>query len=197
MNNRKSSIERTTTETQIKCELTIEGTGQYNISTGIKFFDHMLELLTRHGAFDLNIDAKGDLDVDQHHLVEDVGIVLGEAFLDALGDKKGINRAGYFLMTMDETLANVALDFSGRPHSVVNTDLDQPLVGDLQCELIDHFFESFANAAKCNLHVNIHYGKYSHHKAEACFKAFGRALRVACSKDAQLKETLPSTKELL
>lgn len=194
---RKSEVIRDTTETQIKCSLTIEGQGKYNISTGINFFDHMLELLTRHGVFNIDLNAKGDLHIDQHHLVEDTGIVLGEAFNNALGDKKGINRAGYFVMPMDETLAVAAIDFSGRPHSTIDTQLDVPTVGDLESELVDHFFESFASSAKCNLHIKVLYGKYSHHKVEGCFKAFARALRVACSQDKQLGEMLPSTKELL
>lgn len=194
---RTASIERKTAETAISLQLTVEGTGQYNISTGIRFLDHMLELFARHGAFDVNLTCKGDLDVDQHHTVEDVGIALGEAFESALGDKRGILRAGYFLMTMDETLGLAAVDLSGRTASVVKTKVKTRLVGDLQSELVEDFFEGFARGAKANVHLKTVYGRSSHHKVEALFKAFARALRFACSRDEQLKEMLPSTKGLL
>lgn len=194
---RTASIDRKTAETQISLRLSIEGTGQYKISTGIRFFDHMLELFTRHGAFDLELTCKGDLDVDQHHTVEDVGIALGEAFEKAVGDKKGIHRAGYFLMAMDETLGVAAVDLSGRVASVVKTKVKTRLVGDLQSELVEDFFEGFARGAKANVHLKTIYGRSNHHKVEALFKAFARALRVACSRDPQLKEMLPSTKGLL
>src|ERR1700753_1163609 len=194
---RSARIDRKTAETQIALQLTIEGTGKYKVSTGIRFFDHMLELFTRHGAFDLELTCKGDLDVDQHHTVEDVGIALGEAFDRALGDKKGILRAGYFLMTMDETLGLAAVDLSGRVSSVVETKVKVRTVGDLQSELVDDFFEGFARGARANVHVKTMYGRSNHHKIEAIFKAFARALRVACSKDKQLGEMLPSTKGLL
>jgi len=167
------------------------------VSTGIRFFDHMLELFTRHGGFDLTLKAKGDLDVDQHHTVEDAGIVLGEAVLKALGDRKGINRAGYFVMPMDETLAVAAIDLSGRPHAVVNLKVKVPTVGDLQTELVHDFFDGFASAARANVHVKVLYGRSSHHHIEAVFKAFARALRVACARDARLAKMLPSTKGLL
>ncbi len=178
-------------------KLTIEGSGQYKISTGIRFFDHMLELFTRHGAFDLELKCDGDLDVDQHHTVEDVGIALGEAFDRALGDKRGILRAGYFLMPMDETLAIAAVDLSGRAAFAVDTKVRTRLVGDLQTELVTDFFEGFARGARANVHVKTMYGRSNHHKIEAIFKAFARALRVACSRDKQLGEMLPSTKGLL
>lgn len=194
---RQGQIERKTAETQIALRLTIEGTGQYKISTGIRFFDHMLELFTRHGAFDLELTCTGDLDVDQHHTVEDVGIALGEAFEQALGDKRGILRAGYFLMTMDETLGLAAIDLSGRVASVVKTKVKTRLVGDLQSELIEDFFEGFARGAKANVHLKTVYGRSNHHKVEALFKAFARALRFACSRDLRLKAVLPSTKGLL
>ncbi|ACO33490.1 imidazoleglycerol-phosphate dehydratase [Acidobacterium capsulatum ATCC 51196] len=194
---RTASLDRKTAETQISLRLTIEGSGQYNISTGIRFFDHMLELFTRHGAFDLDLACKGDLDVDQHHTVEDVGIALGEAFDKALGDKRGILRAGYFLMTMDETLGLAAVDLSGRTSSVVKTKVKTRLVGDLQSELVEDFFEGFARGARANVHLKTVYGRSNHHKVEALFKAFARALRFACSRDEQLKEMLPSTKGLL
>ncbi|MGB9417205.1 MAG: imidazoleglycerol-phosphate dehydratase HisB [Acidobacteriaceae bacterium] len=194
---RVAALERNTTETKIALKLTIEGQGRYTVSTGIRFFDHMLELFTRHGAFDLELTCKGDLDVDQHHTVEDVGIALGEAFDRALGDKKGILRAGYFVMPMDETLAVAAIDLSGRVACVVKTKVKTRLVGDLQSELVEDFFEGFARGARANVHLKTLYGRSNHHKVEALFKAFARALRVACSRDKQLGEMLPSTKGLL
>jgi imidazoleglycerol-phosphate dehydratase len=194
---RKATQHRVTTETEIRLTLTIEGRGRYNITTGIRFLDHMLELFARHGAFDLKLQAKGDLDVDQHHTVEDVGIALGEAFAHALGDKRGIMRAGYFVMPMDETLGVAAVDFSGRTAFVIDTQVTTPLVGDLQSELVPDFFEGFARGARANVHLKVMYGRSSHHKIEALFKAFARALRVACSRDKQLARMLPSTKGLL
>jgi imidazoleglycerol-phosphate dehydratase len=194
---RQATVVRNTNETRIEIALTIEGQGQYKISTGIRFFDHMLELFTRHGAFDLALACKGDLDVDQHHTVEDVGISLGEAFDRALGDKRGILRAGYFVMPMDETLAIAAVDLSGRTAFAVDTKVRTRLVGDLQTELVTDFFEGFARGARANVHVKTMYGRSNHHKIEAIFKAFARALRVACSRDKQLGKMLPSTKGLL
>ena len=194
---RTSTVVRHTAETQIDLTLTIEGQGRYSVSTGIRFFDHMLELFTRHGAFDLDLACKGDLDVDQHHTVEDVGIALGEAFDRALGDKRGILRAGYFIMPMDETLAIAAVDLSGRAAFAVDTKVRKHLVGDLQTELVTDFFEGFARGARANVHVKTMYGRSNHHKIEAIFKAFARALRVACSRDKQLGKMLPSTKGLL
>ncbi len=194
---RVAKFDRQTTETQIKGVLTVDGQGRYHVRTGIRFFDHMLELFTRHGGFDLALKATGDLDVDQHHTVEDVGIVLGEAVLKALGDRKGINRAGYFVMPMDETLAVAAIDLSGRPHAVVDLKVRVRMVGDLQTELVHDFFDGFASGARANVHVKVLYGRSSHHHIEAVFKAFARALRVACAKDARLAKMLPSTKGLL
>jgi len=194
---RSAKLHRSTTETDIQLSLTLEGRGRYEVSTGIRFFDHMLELFTRHGGFDLKLKVKGDLDVDQHHTVEDVGIALGEAFDSALGKKKGIMRAGYFLMPMDETLGLAAVDFSGRTAAVINTQVKTRLVGDLQSELVFDFFEGFARGARANVHVKVLYGRSNHHKIEALFKAFARALRVACSRDKQLAKMLPSTKGLL
>ena len=194
---RSAKFDRRTTETQIRGKLVIDGTGRYKVSTGIRFFDHMLELFTRHGGFDLTLRATGDLDVDQHHTVEDVGIVLGAATLEALGDRKGINRAGYFVMPMDETLAVAAIDLSGRPHATVDLKLKVERVGDLQSELIHDFFDGFSAAARANVHVKVLYGRSSHHHVEAVFKAFARALRVACARDARLAKMLPSTKGLL
>jgi len=194
---RKARIRRSTSETNIDLALTIEGRGHYQISTGIRFLDHMLELFARHGAFDLKLKAVGDLDVDQHHTVEDVGIALGEAFYSALGNKRGIIRAGYFLMPMDETLGVAAVDFSGRAAAVISAQLKTRLVGDFQTELLDDFFEGFSRGSRANVHLKVLYGRSNHHKIEALFKAFARALRVACSRDRQLARMLPSTKGLL
>jgi imidazoleglycerol-phosphate dehydratase len=194
---RFGELHRKTTETEIDLKLNVDGQGTYKVSTGIRFFDHMLELFTRHGGFDLALTCKGDLDVDQHHTVEDVGIALGEAFGQALGDKKGILRAGYFVMPMDETLAVAAVDLSGRTAYTVETQVDVPVVGDLQTELVTDFFEGFSRGAKCNVHIKVMYGRSNHHKIEASFKAFARALRGACSRDERMKELLPSTKGLL
>ena len=194
---RSATVRRDTKETRISGALKIEGRGQYQISTGIRFFDHMLELFAKHGAFDLSLRADGDLDVDQHHTVEDVGIVLGQLFSKALGARKGINRAGYFVMPMDETLAVVALDLGGRPALVYRDLVKVRLVGDLQAELVEDFFAGFVNHAGANLHARVLYGRSSHHKIEAIFKCFARAMKFACSKDARLKDQLPSTKGLL
>jgi len=197
MRKRTASLHRKTAETDIRIRLNLDGRGRYAISTGIRFLDHMLELFTRHGGFDLELKAVGDLDVDQHHTVEDVGIVLGQAVKEALGSKKGVNRAGYFLMPMDETLAVAAIDLSGRPYLVLKAPLKVRQVGDLQAELIEDFFHGFATSAGANVHLKVAYGRSSHHAVEALFKAFARALRYACSRDARLKKQLPSTKGLL
>jgi imidazoleglycerol-phosphate dehydratase len=194
---RAASIERNTKETQIRGKLAIEGHGRYEISTGVRFFDHMLELFTKHGGFDLTMGAKGDLDVDQHHTVEDVGIVLGQLFSKALGDRRGINRAGYFVLPMDETLAVVALDLGGRPALVYKDLVRVRLVGDLQTELVEDFFGGFVNHAGANLHAKVLYGRSNHHKIEAIFKCFARAMKYACSTDKRLRNQLPSTKGLL
>ena len=194
---RRAVIDRRTSETKIALSLVLEGRGYYDVTTGIRFLDHMLELFARHGGFDLRVNADGDLDVDQHHTVEDLGIALGEAVLQAVGNKRGINRAGYFVMPMDETLAVAAIDLSGRPHAVVDLKGTAARVGDLQTELVHDFFEGFAGAARANVHVKVIYGRSSHHKVEAVFKAFARALRVACARDRRLARMLPSTKGLL
>ena len=194
---RKSKIQRKTKETEIRLALSVDGRGRYNISTGIRFFDHMLELFAHHGGFDLDLKATGDLDVDQHHTVEDVGIVLGQAFAEALGNKRGILRAGYFVMPMDETLGLAAVDFSGRTAAVIETKVRTRLVGDLQSELVFDFFEGFARGAHANVHARILYGRSNHHKIESLFKAFGRALRAACWRDRRMARLLPSTKGLL
>jgi imidazoleglycerol-phosphate dehydratase len=194
---REAIVERNTKETQISAELRIEGTGTYEVSTGIRFLDHMLELFTKHGAFDLKLKATGDLDVDQHHTVEDTGIVLGDLFAKALGDRRGINRAGYFVQTMDESLAVVAIDLGGRPALVYDQQVNVVHVGDLQTELLEDFFGGFANHAGANFHAKVLYGRSNHHKIEAVFKCFARAMRYACSTDERLKDQLPSTKGLL
>lgn len=194
---RNAVIERVTGETQIRLTLNLDGTGRFDNQTGVRFLDHMLDLVARHGAVDLTIRAKGDLDVDQHHTVEDIGIALGAAVDKALGTRKGINRAGYFVMPMDETLAVAAIDLGGRPHTVVDTKVKVAFVGDLQSELVHDFFEGFAIGARANVHLKVMYGRSNHHKIEACFKAFGRALRVACAKDKRMAKMLPSTKGLL
>ncbi len=194
---RQAKLERNTKETRIRGVLKIEGRGRYEISTGIRFLDHMLELFTKHGGFDLTLHAEGDLDVDQHHTVEDAGIVLGQLFAAALGDRRGIHRAGYFVMPMDETLAVVAVDLSGRPALVYKDLVQVRMVGDLQTELLEDFFGGFVNHAGANLHVKVLYGRSNHHKIEAIFKCFARAMRFACSTDARLRRDLPSTKGLL
>jgi len=194
---RKASIHRQTKETNIQLALNVDGRGQYRVSTGIRFFDHMLELFAHHGGFDLELKASGDLDVDQHHTVEDVGIVLGQAFTKALGNKKGILRAGYYVMPMDETLGLAAVDFSGRTSAVVDTKVKTRLVGDLQSELVFDFFEGFARGANAGVHLKILYGRSNHHKIESLFKAFARALRAACWRDKRMAKLIPSTKGLL
>ena len=194
---RVGTVSRNTLETKIALHLNVDGTGQYRVATGIRFFDHMLESFAKHGGFDLELTCKGDLDIDQHHTVEDIGIALGEAFGEALGDKRGILRAGYFCMAMDETLAVCAVDLSGRVSCVVQDELTQPLVGDFQTELVPDFFDGFARGAKANVHVKTMYGRSNHHKIEAIFKAFARAMRGACSRDERMRELLPSTKGLL
>ena len=194
---RRGVIDRTTKETSIQLSLALDGQGRYDVRTGIRFLDHMLELVARHGGFDLKIRAAGDLDVDQHHTVEDLGIALGEAVAQALGTRRGINRAGYFVMPMDETLAVAAIDLGGRVHAVVDLEPRADRVGDLQTELVDDFFDGFAQGARANVHVKVLYGRSSHHQVEAVFKAFARALRFACSRDRQLAKVLPSTKGLL
>ena len=195
---RRAAVNRHTTETRIRLRLNVDGRGRYEVRTGVRFLDHMLELFARHGGFDLALTVDGDLDVDAHHTVEDTGIALGEAVAQALGSKRGINRAGYFVMPMDETLAVAAVDLSGRPFSVVDLRRVRARhVGDLPVELVQDFFEGFASAARANVHVKVLYGRSSHHQIEAVFKAFARALRVACARDRRLARMLPSTKGLL
>src|SRR6202047_2283971 len=194
---RRASVHRVTKKTDILIRLNLDGRGRADVSTGIRFLDHMLDLVARHGAMDLEIKAKGDLDVDQHHTVEDVGIALGEAVRKALGTKRGILRAGYFLMPMDETLAVSAVDLGGRPFCVVHAKIARARVGDFQTELTEDFFQGFAQAARANVHLRVLYGRSSHHQVEAMFKAFARALRFAVARDKRLRRVLPSTKGLL
>jgi imidazoleglycerol-phosphate dehydratase len=194
---RTATLHRKTNETDIQIRLNLDGRGRSRVSTGIRFFDHMLELVARHGAFDLTLEAKGDLDVDQHHTVEDTGIALGEVVLKALGTKRGILRAGYFLMPMDETLAAAAVDLGGRPYCVCKVKIAARRVGDFQAELTEDFFQGFAQAARANVHLRALYGRSSHHQIEALFKAFARALRFAVARDKRLRHVLPSTKGLL
>ena len=194
---RKANLHRQTKETNIKVRLNLDGQGKADVATGIRFFDHMLEQIARHGGLDLDLTARGDLDVDQHHTVEDVGIALGEAVKKALGSKRGILRAGYFLMSMDDCLAAAALDFSGRAYCVCSFKISAPRVGDFQTELIEDFFRAFAQAASANVHLKLMYGRSSHHQVESIFKAFAKALRFAVTRDRQLRRVLPSTKGLL
>jgi imidazoleglycerol-phosphate dehydratase len=194
---REATIDRNTKETQISGHLVLDGQGRYEVFTGIRFMDHMLELFTKHGGFDLRLWAKGDLDVDQHHTVEDIGIVLGQLVAQAIGDRVGINRAGYFVLPMDETLAVVAIDLGGRVALVYDDKVEAATVGDLQTELVEDFFSGFAQHALANVHVKVMYGRSTHHKIESVFKCFARALRYACSTDERLKDQLPSTKGLL
>ena len=194
---RRAVVNRQTSETHVRVQLNVDGTGRYDVHTGIRFLDHMLETVARHGGFDLIVRVKGDLDVDAHHTVEDTGLSFGEAVAKAMGSKRGIQRAGYFVMPMDETLAVAAVDLSGRPYAVVDLKLGVRNVGDLPAELVQDFFEGFAAAARANVHLKILYGRSSHHQIEALFKAFARALRSACLRDRRLARTLPSTKGLL
>jgi len=194
---RIAKITRTTKETQIEMELNVDGTGVSSIDTGVPFFDHMLTLFAKHGLFDLKVKATGDIDVDYHHMVEDTGIVLGQALKQALGDKGGIRRYGFFLLPMDESLARVALDLSNRQAFVYNVDYQFPMVRDFSIVLVKEFFQAFANDAACNLHITLEYGEEPHHIAEAIFKGFARALDMATTVDPRLGGALPSTKGTL
>lgn len=191
-----SKIKRKTKETEIMVNLTIEGKGNSKIKTGVKFLDHMLESFTKHGLFNVEINAK-TLDKDQHHLVEDIGICLGKAFNEALGDKKGINRAGYFVIPMDESLAIMSIDIGGRPYLKFEAEFKGEKINDLKSELIQDFFEGFSRNLEANIHVILPYGRTDHHRAEAIFKAFAKALKMACSTDARAIGQIPSTKGVL
>lgn len=190
---RKASVQRTTKETDIAVSVTIDGSGVSSIATGIGFLDHMLDLFAKHGQFDLTVKCKGDLHVDDHHTTEDVGIAIAKAFTDALGDKKGITRYGTAYVPMDEALARTVVDLSGRSALVFHADFNRKKVGDLSTEMIEHFFASFAENLKANVHIEVLYGKNTHHKIEAIFKSFARAMRQACEHDPRVKGVL-STK---
>ena len=190
---RTAEINRQTGETQVRLKLDLDGSGKSSVETGVGFFDHMLELLSRHGLIDLNVSAEGDLEVDAHHTVEDVGIVLGQAIDKALGDKRGITRYGWAILPMDETLAQVALDLSGRPAFVFRVQFTRETIGTFDVELVEEFLKALATNAKMNLHVNVPYGTNNHHIAEAIFKALAKALRQAVSLDPR-SDSVPSTK---
>lgn len=194
---RKASLKRKTKETDIGIELNIDGKGKAGILTSIPFLDHLLTNFAKHGLFDLAIKANGDTEIDQHHTVEDIGIALGEVFKNALGDKKGINRAGYFVFPLDEALSVISIDISGRSYLNFDCKFKKEKIGDLDSALIKEFFWGFARALQATLHVRILYGENEHHKAESLFKAFGKAMKVACSKDKRILKELPSTKGLI
>lgn len=194
---RQANITRTTSETDISLMLKIEGTGKRQIETPVQFLNHMLDLFAKHSLFDLDLKAKGDIYIDEHHTVEDIGIVLGQAFAQAMKDKTGINRYGFFILPMDECLATVAVDLSGRCFFNLKCDFSREKVGDLSTELVYDFWDSFAQQAKLNLHIKVENGRNDHHKIEAMFKAVARALRMACEKDARAALEIPSTKGVL
>jgi len=194
---RKASLQRKTKETDIKIELNIDGKGKADISTPIPFLDHLLDNFARHGLFDLKIKATGDVEIDQHHTVEDIGISLGEAFKEALGDKKGINRAGYFVFPLDEALSVVAVDVSGRAFLSFDCKFKKQKIGDLESDLIKEFFWGFVRHLQATLHIRVLSGENEHHKAESIFKAFGKAMKMACSKEKRMLKELPTTKGLI
>lgn len=194
MADRKATIKRDTLETQIQVSVNLDGTGNYNVDTGVPFLDHMLDQVARHGLIDLDIKAKGDLHIDAHHTVEDVGITLGQAFSEAVGDKKGIRRYGHAYVPLDEALSRVVIDFSGRPGMEYGVEYTRARVGDFDMDLLSEFFQGFINHAQVTLHIDNIRGKNAHHIAETIFKAFGRAVRMALEMDARMGDTLPSTK---
>jgi imidazoleglycerol-phosphate dehydratase len=193
---RTARIDRRTNETDISLELNLDGTGQADIATGVGFFDHMLELLTRHAVLDLKVRAKGDLQVDQHHTVEDVGICVGQAIRHALGDKAGIRRYGHFTLPMEETLVNSAIDLSGRYYLVFNATFSSSKIGEFDSELVEDFWQAVAANTLCNLHVNVPYGRNSHHVSEGIFKCLARSLRMAVEIDPRMPG-IPSTKGVI
>ncbi|MBI2086439.1 imidazoleglycerol-phosphate dehydratase HisB [Candidatus Daviesbacteria bacterium] len=195
--NRKAVIERKTNETDVKVSLNVDGLGIREIDTPVGFLNHMLDLFAKGGLFDLDIKASGDTFIDEHHIVEDIGIVLGEAFSKALGEKRGINRYGFFILPMDEALATVAIDFAGRYSFRFECDFKREKIGDLSTELIKHFWDAFAQNAKANLFIKVEYGKNEHHKIEAIFKATARAIRMACELDQRAIDQIPSTKGII
>jgi len=197
VDDRVAKVIRKTKETSISVRLNLDGSGKYSIKTPIGFFNHMLEAFSKHGLFDLELEASGDLEVDQHHLVEDCGIVLGQAFKEALGDKRGINRAGYFVFPMDEALAIVAVDISGRPFLQYDSKFARQFCGELDTDVLEDFFQGFASSLGANVAISIPAGRSDHHKIEALFKAFAKAMKMACSKDPRAMGSLPSTKGMI
>ena len=194
MADRKATIKRDTLETKIQVSINLDGAGNYNVDTGVPFLDHMLDQVARHGLIDLDIKAKGDLHIDAHHTVEDVGITLGQAFAEAIGDKKGIRRYGHAYVPLDEALSRVVIDFSGRPGLEYGVEYTRARVGDFDMDLLSEFFQGFINHAQVTLHIDNIRGKNAHHIAETVFKAFGRAVRMALEMDLRMGDTLPSTK---
>ena len=194
---RKATITRKTNETDIKLIINLDGSGLYNINTGIPFFDHMLTQVAIHGLLDLEIDVKGDLEIDQHHTIEDVALALGQGFQEALGDKAGIERVGEALVPMDDSLCQVVLDLSGRPYLVYDAQWDDPRVSDFPVTLVEHFFYSFSMTSKTTLHAQVLYGRDNHHKVEGLFKAFARALKKAVALDPRRQDQIPSSKGVL
>ena len=194
---RTAKTNRKTKETNISCEINIDGTGQNEISTGIGFFDHMLEILSHHSLVDLKLKAEGDIHVDFHHTVEDVAYVLAEAISQAIGEKKGINRYGFFYIPMDESLSRTVIDFSGRPEFVWKVNLGLKKIGEMDTELFHEFFKAFCNESKCNLHIENFYGDNNHHIIESCFKSFARSIRQALIVDVRIKNIIPSSKGTL
>ena len=191
---RKSKVERNTNETKISCSIDLDGNGKSNISTGVGFFDHMLELFSHHSLVDLDLQAVGDTNVDFHHTVEDTAYAIAQATNEALGDKKGINRYGFFYIPMDECLSRCVIDFSGRPELVWNVSLGLEKIGEMDTELFQEFFKAFANESKCNLHIENLYGQNNHHIIESCFKSFARSFRIATELDYRRKNSIPSSK---
>ena len=194
---RNAKVNRKTKETDISCEINIDGTGQNEISTGIGFFDHMLEIFSHHSLIDLRLKADGDTHVDFHHTVEDTAYVLAEAITQAIGEKKGINRYGFFYIPMDESLSRTVIDFSGRPEFVWKVNLGLKKIGEMDTELFHEFFKAFCNASKCNLHIENFYGDNNHHIIESCFKSFARSIRQALTVDERIKNIIPSSKGTL
>jgi imidazoleglycerol-phosphate dehydratase len=194
---RNAKVNRKTKETDISCEINIDGTGQNEISTGIGFFDHMLEIFSHHSLIDLKLKADGDIHVDFHHTVEDTAYVLAEAITQAIGEKKGINRYGFFYIPMDESLSRTVIDFSGRPEFVWKVNLGLKKIGEMDTELFHEFFKAFCNESKCNLHIENFYGDNNHHIIESCFKSFARSIRQALTVDERIKNIIPSSKGTL
>lgn len=197
MLDRKAEIRRVTKETTISLSLNLDGSGEYDVSTGIGMLDHMIEQLARHSQFDITVDATGDIERDPHHLVEDLGLVLGQALNDALGERRGIVRFGHAIVPMDESLILVAVDLGGRPYAGIELGFAREKIGELPAENVEHFFESFAQAGRLNLHVREFSGENDHHRIEACFKALARALSVAVGIDERIAGEVPSTKDVL